>query len=427
MNEGLKSKHTATMLLSVGTARLAVGERVEVDFGALGTFEGEVAKALGAEAVVFFECDRTSTTVRVGVHHYRKLQPARRPREACGHSGQTCAGQAAAAAPAPAKKKRGRRVDKAELAELYAALHARMPQPVTQAGLSKEFSDRELRVLMKHNGMHINDYDQRTDSFNEKTKTSKCKTLAAAVSAMIVPERDAGSPTDGTVRPTQRRKSAEGEPRAQAPAGGEAELLGHVLTLVGIEEYLDRVKETFESTRPEVYSDFLDIMKAVEREETDTDTPAVINDRVSRLFQGHQDLILQFQTLVGVKTEGNTRAVPRPPAQDPPARDTRPSNRPRPPVQDPPEWLIASAGGMHNQGQQQRQQQRQQQQQVTSPVTSPVSSPAAAAATAAAARSRGGPSSSEYWTKREDDKLRSLVNGWLQRNELTAARLIRWR
>ena len=38
-------------------------------------------------------------------------------------------------------------------AELYAMLYARMPRPVTESGLSKEFSDKELRVLMKHNGI----------------------------------------------------------------------------------------------------------------------------------------------------------------------------------------------------------------------------------------------------------------------------------
>ena len=59
-------------------------------------------------------------------------------------------------------KRRGRRVDKIMLAELYAILYHRVPQPIQEATLSKEFSDKELRVLMKHNGMLINDYDQKT-------------------------------------------------------------------------------------------------------------------------------------------------------------------------------------------------------------------------------------------------------------------------
>ncbi len=116
------------------------------------------------------------------------------------------------------QKRRGRRVDKAMLAELYAMLYARMPQPVTEAGLSKEFSDKELRVLMKHNGMLINDYDQRSGSYNEKTKTSKCKILVEAVPTMIIPgtEVDVDSPPSDSG--TQRRKSTKGgsKPRAQA-------------------------------------------------------------------------------------------------------------------------------------------------------------------------------------------------------------------
>ena len=109
-------------------------------------------------------------------------------------------------------KKRGRRVDKAMLAELYAMLYARMARPVTEASLSKEFSDKELRVLMKHNGMLINDYDQRTGSYSEKTKVAKCKILVAAAPTMIVPgsEPDAGqSPGNAAAAAAPYRRKAK--------------------------------------------------------------------------------------------------------------------------------------------------------------------------------------------------------------------------
>ena len=69
----------------------------------------------------------------------------------------------------------------------YATLHARMAQPVTEASLAIEFNDKELRVLMKHNGMLINDRDQHTGRYSEKTKAAKCKILVDAWPTMIVP------------------------------------------------------------------------------------------------------------------------------------------------------------------------------------------------------------------------------------------------
>ena len=66
-------------LLPVGTESLAVGERVEVDFEKLGTFEGVVVDAMAAKgtADVFFECDGTTSTLRKGTHRYRKLTSER--------------------------------------------------------------------------------------------------------------------------------------------------------------------------------------------------------------------------------------------------------------------------------------------------------------------------------------------------------------
>lgn len=59
-------------------------------------------------------------------------------------------------------------------------------------------------------------------------------------------------------------------------------------------QYLEQVKRAFEH-RPTVYSDFLDIMKDFKNKTTDT--PGVIH-RVSRLFQGHTQLTLQFNTFL---------------------------------------------------------------------------------------------------------------------------------
>ncbi|XP_053277109.1 paired amphipathic helix protein Sin3a isoform X2 [Pleuronectes platessa] len=68
--------------------------------------------------------------------------------------------------------------------------------------------------------------------------------------------------------------------------------------------YLDQVKLQF-GNYPQVYNDFLDIMK--EFKSQSIDTPGVIN-RVSQLFKGHPDLIMGFNTFLppGYKIEIQT-------------------------------------------------------------------------------------------------------------------------
>uniref|UniRef100_H3C6M1 Paired amphipathic helix protein Sin3a n=1 Tax=Tetraodon nigroviridis TaxID=99883 RepID=H3C6M1_TETNG len=68
--------------------------------------------------------------------------------------------------------------------------------------------------------------------------------------------------------------------------------------------YLDQVKLQF-GNKPQVYNDFLDIMK--EFKSQSIDTPGVIN-RVSQLFKGHPDLIMGFNTFLppGYKIEVQT-------------------------------------------------------------------------------------------------------------------------
>ncbi|CAF98397.1 unnamed protein product, partial [Tetraodon nigroviridis] len=68
--------------------------------------------------------------------------------------------------------------------------------------------------------------------------------------------------------------------------------------------YLDQVKLQF-GNQPQVYNDFLDIMK--EFKSQSIDTPGVIS-RVSQLFKGHPDLIMGFNTFLppGYKIEVQT-------------------------------------------------------------------------------------------------------------------------
>ncbi|XP_064123318.1 paired amphipathic helix protein Sin3a isoform X3 [Loxodonta africana] len=103
--------------------------------------------------------------------------------------------------------------------------------------------------------------------------------------------------------------------------------------------YLDQVKLQFGS-QPQVYNDFLDIMK--EFKSQSIDTPGVIS-RVSQLFKGHPDLIMGFNTflppgykievqtndMVNVTTPGQVHQIPthgiQPQPQPPPQHSSQPS------------------------------------------------------------------------------------------------------
>ncbi|XP_058521474.1 paired amphipathic helix protein Sin3a isoform X1 [Ochotona princeps] len=103
--------------------------------------------------------------------------------------------------------------------------------------------------------------------------------------------------------------------------------------------YLDQVKLQFGS-QPQVYNDFLDIMK--EFKSQSIDTPGVIS-RVSQLFKGHPDLIMGFNTflppgykievqtndMVNVTTPGQVHQIPthgiQPQPQPPPQHPAQPS------------------------------------------------------------------------------------------------------
>uniref|UniRef100_A0A8C7R1C1 Paired amphipathic helix protein Sin3a n=1 Tax=Oncorhynchus mykiss TaxID=8022 RepID=A0A8C7R1C1_ONCMY len=93
--------------------------------------------------------------------------------------------------------------------------------------------------------------------------------------------------------------------------------------------YLDQVKLQF-GNQPQVYNDFLDIMK--EFKSQSIDTPGVIS-RVSQLFKGHPDLIMGFNTFLppGYKIEVQTNEqvnshapVSSTPSSGPPLQNNQP-------------------------------------------------------------------------------------------------------
>ncbi|XP_045442566.1 paired amphipathic helix protein Sin3a isoform X8 [Pipistrellus kuhlii] len=118
--------------------------------------------------------------------------------------------------------------------------------------------------------------------------------------------------------------------------------------------YLDQVKLQFGS-QPQVYNDFLDIMK--EFKSQSIDTPGVIN-RVSQLFKGHPDLIMGFNTflppgykievhpndMVNVTTPGQVHQIPthgiqpqpQPPPQHPSQSSAQSAPGPAQPAPQPP-------------------------------------------------------------------------------------------
>lgn len=84
-------------------------------------------------------------------------------------------------------------------------------------------------------------------------------------------------------------------------AGGGSSAQFQRLKVEDALSYLDQVKYKF-GNQPQVYNDFLDIMK--EFKSQSIDTPGVIA-RVSQLFRGHPELIVGFNTFLppGYKIE----------------------------------------------------------------------------------------------------------------------------
>lgn len=92
--------------------------------------------------------------------------------------------------------------------------------------------------------------------------------------------------------------------QSQTPSAAPPQSSQHQFQRLKVEDalsYLDQVKLKF-NDKPQVYNDFLDIMK--EFKSQSIDTPGVIK-RVSNLFQGHPELIVGFNTFLppGYKIE----------------------------------------------------------------------------------------------------------------------------
>ncbi|XP_075945605.1 paired amphipathic helix protein Sin3a-like [Anarhichas minor] len=102
----------------------------------------------------------------------------------------------------------------------------------------------------------------------------------------------------------RRREDRETLFACQQRRNLEASAQGQQFQRLKVEDalsYLDQVKLQF-GNQPQVYNDFLDIMK--EFKSQSIDTPGVIS-RVSQLFKAHPDLIVGFNTFVppGYKIE----------------------------------------------------------------------------------------------------------------------------
>jgi paired amphipathic helix protein Sin3a len=106
------------------------------------------------------------------------------------------------------------------------------------------------------------------------------------------------------------------QPPANQPMAGGAAPPYRQLKVEDALAYLDQVKMKFED-KPEIYNQFLDIMKEFKAQSIDT--PGVI-ERVLQLFHGHRMLILGFNTFL---PPGCAQGLcPRPGAH---ARITRPA------------------------------------------------------------------------------------------------------
>ncbi|XP_062620426.1 paired amphipathic helix protein Sin3a-like isoform X2 [Saccostrea cucullata] len=113
-----------------------------------------------------------------------------------------------------------------------------------------------------------------------------------------------GPPTgQGSTQPSIQQAHSQGQPPQahSATTQGQQQQQFQRLKVEDALSYLDQVKLQF-GNQPQVYNDFLDIMK--EFKSQTIDTPGVIN-RVSNLFKGHPDLIVGFNTFLppGYKIE----------------------------------------------------------------------------------------------------------------------------
>lgn len=110
--------------------------------------------------------------------------------------------------------------------------------------------------------------------------------------------------TQATIQPGQIQQVQQQPPtnvQSSIPAQQTGQEKFQRLKVEDALNYLDQVKYKF-GNQPQVYNDFLDIMK--EFKSQSIDTPGVIQ-RVSNLFKGHPELIVGFNTFLppGYKIE----------------------------------------------------------------------------------------------------------------------------
>eukprot|EP01050_Picozoa_sp_SAG11_P003748 SAG11_NODE_219_length_12168_cov_5.600083_9_plen_285_part_00 len=82
------------------------------------------------------------------------------------------------------------RTDRGTLADLYEKIYRRVPHDGTTVEyMAKEFSDKEIRVLMSMNKMRINNFNSNTGKYTEKTKHDKIKCLIPILHKLSPPEQ----------------------------------------------------------------------------------------------------------------------------------------------------------------------------------------------------------------------------------------------
>lgn len=119
--------------------------------------------------------------------------------------------------------------------------------------------------------------------------------------APATPHHPAGMQPQAPHTPTVHQAAPHAQQSHVAQVQGQQHQQFQRLKVEDALSYLDQVKLQF-GNQPQVYNDFLDIMK--EFKSQSIDTPGVIS-RVSHLFKGHPDLIVGFNTFLppGYKIE----------------------------------------------------------------------------------------------------------------------------
>jgi paired amphipathic helix protein Sin3a len=151
-------------------------------------------------------------------------------------------------------------------------------------------------VQVQATGQQMHTISANINSSN--TIRHKTVTTPGAPTNLGIAGVNVGAPTTMVNTPIQQTVQTVTATPPQA-TGGQSQF--QRLKVEDALSYLDQVKYKF-GNQPQVYNDFLDIMK--EFKSQSIDTPGVI-ERVSNLFKGHPELIVGFNTFLppGYKIE----------------------------------------------------------------------------------------------------------------------------